>query len=303
MAYVQRFGLSRKSPLSNEDESKTPSSDVFDNLEYKTQSERGMSDSEYRDQYEMGNIHNPALDGVIMRSGVDYDDFYNKYGEDADFEEHMKKNLGPELYKRSLAENFTKDPYYEDIMRRGLQGRSDYSSFSKIMPSGKIDVSLDDVQEGLDYVGMAFPPADLVNMGISGVRAGGSLLSGDMEGLKKHSKRGLKSGVATIPIFGDTFAAGTKLAKLNKFGKSKGTIYKPGMFKPESMQRNIGRGVTNFALRKGKDTKFSSNVQKGLQTVLGTSKPAQFVSKKFTENFLSGKPIAKAVLSEDKKET
>ena len=93
MSYVQRFGLSRKSPLSNENESKTPSSDVFGDLDYKTQSERGMSDSEYRDQYEMGNIHNPVLDGVIMRSGVDYDDFYNKYGEDANFEEHMKKNL------------------------------------------------------------------------------------------------------------------------------------------------------------------------------------------------------------------
>ena len=251
MSYTQRFGLSRKSPFNNVDEtdkkdtakqqavSKTPSNDVFGELEYKTQSERGMSDSEYRDQYEMGNIHNPALDGVIMRSGVDYDAFYKKHGEDADFEEHMKKNLGDDLYKRSLAENFTKDPYYKDIMRRGLEGRSDYSSFSKIMPSGEVDVSkvADNVQEGLDYAGMLFPPADLVNMGISGIRAGGSLLSGDMQGFKKHSKRGVKSAVSTVPIFGDTFAAGTKLAKLNKFGKSKGTIYKPGMFKPESTQK------------------------------------------------------------------
>ena len=74
MSYTQRFGLSRKSPFNNVDEtdkkdtakqqavSKTPSNDVFGELEYKTQSERGMSDSEYRDQYEMGNIHNPALD-------------------------------------------------------------------------------------------------------------------------------------------------------------------------------------------------------------------------------------------------
>lgn len=312
MPYSQRFGLSRLSPLNmtEKEEEKNPASEIIednnnksnsnftiDGTEYKTQSEHGMSDSEYRDQYEMGNIHNPNLDGVIIRSGVDYDDFYNKYGEDADFEEHMKKNLGPDLYKRSLAENFTKDPYYKDIMNKGL-GTTNRKAFNADVNEG-----LDAMQEGLDYAGMVFPPADLANVGISTLRGGASILSGDFEGAGKHGKRALKSGVSTIPIFGDTFAAGTKLAKLNKFGQSKGRIYKPGMFMPESSKRNFARGFTNFALRKGQDTKFADTAQKGIQTVIGTSKPATFASKKLTENFLSGKPIAKAALDEDKKRT
>ena len=146
MPYLQRFGLSRLSPLNmtEKEEEKNPASEIIEDnnnesnsdlAEFKTQSERGMSDSEYRDQYEMGNIHNPTLDGVIIRSGVDYDDFYNKYGEDADFEEHMKANLTPDQYKRSLAENFQDDPYYDQIMKRGLEGRSDYSSASNIIPT------------------------------------------------------------------------------------------------------------------------------------------------------------------------
>jgi hypothetical protein len=295
MSYVQRFGLSRKSPLSNENESKTPSSDVFGDLDYKTQSERGMSDSEYSDQYEMGNIHNPVLDGVIMRSGVDYDDFYNKYGEDANFEEHMKKNLTPEEYKRSLAENFSKDPYYEDIMRKGLEGRSDYSSASNIIPTP----SVDDVQAGLDYASVIDPTplSDGLNLAISGTRAGIAAATGDVQGAKRFGKKALASGFYMIP--------GTdvgKLGKLNKFGKSKGRVYKPGMFMPESSKRNLGRGITNFAFRKGQNTKLSDKIKSGISGALGNNKVSGVIGKK-TSELVSGKGIVKGSKVGEQKET
>lgn len=296
MPYAQRFGLNRLSPLSmTEKEEKNPASDIIENnnnksnsnftidgTEYKTQSEHGMSDSEYRDQYEMGNIHDPTLDTVMMRGGVDYDAFYNKYGEDADFEEHMKKNLSPEEYKRSLTENFSKDPYYDQIMSKGL-GTTNTKAFNK-------KASLDDLQTSLDYVSMIDPTpiSDGINLGISGVRGAHAYATGDMEGAKRFGKKALASGFYMIP--------GTdigKIGKLNKFGKSKGRVYKPGMFMPESSKRNIGRGLTNFAFRKGKNTKLTDKISSGVSSVLGNNKVSSVIGKK-TSELASGKGIVKS---------
>ena len=297
MPYLQRFGLSRLSPLNmtEKEEEKNPASEIIEDnnnesnsdlAEFKTQSERGMSDSEYRDQYEMGNIHNPTLDGVLIRSGVDYDDFYNKYGEDADFEEHMKANLTPDQYKRSLAENFQDDPYYDQIMKRGLEGRSDYSSASNIIPTP----SLDDVQEGLDYASLIDPTplSDGLNLSISGTRAAVAAATGDVQGAKRFGKKALASGFYMIP--------GTdvgKLGKLNKFGKSKGRVYKPGMFMPESSKRNLGRGITNFAFRKNKNTQLGNQITAGISGALGNNKVSGVIGSKASE-LVSGKGIVKS---------
>lgn len=294
MSYLQQFGVSRISPLNLTEKEENPASNIIEENNFKTQSEHGMSDAEYAKYFSEGSIHNPVLDDVVVRSDVDYE-------ENPDYEENLKKNLSASEYKRTLSEDFKNDPYKKELLHKGEFGRSDYSSASSIIPTP----ALEDVQEGLDYAGMVFPPADLLNMSISGAMATGNLLQGDFDSAAKHGKRFVKSGVSSVPIFGDKFAAGTKLAKLNTFGKSKGAIYKPGMFKPEKAfdSRNITRGFTNFALRKGKNTKLSDNVQKGIQTVLGKNKPGTFASEKITENFLSGKPIVKGVLSDNKKES
>ena len=164
MPYTQNWGISRnafQSPLNNNEVDTDPNADediIEQNndaadIEYRTQSEHGMSDEEYAKSFGEGNIHNPVLDEVVVRSNVDYD-------ENPDYENKMKENLSDSEYQRTLAADFKKDPYKEQLLNKGQFGDTDYSK----IPTP----SLDDVQEGLDYAGMVFPPADVLNAGIYG---------------------------------------------------------------------------------------------------------------------------------------
>ena len=290
MPYTQRFGLSRLSPLNlTEKEEENPASDIIENnnnksnsnftidgTEYKTQSEWGMSDAEYAKHFEDDNIHDPTLDEVVIRQGVDYE-------KNPDFEENLKKNLSKSEYQRLNSDN--PDPYKKDLLHKGIYGRSDYSSVGNIIPTP----TLDDVQAGLDYASLLDPTplSDGVQLGISGVRGAHAYATGDMEGAKRFGKKALASGFYMIP--------GTdvgKIGKLNKFGKSKGRVYKPGMFMPESSKRNIGRGVTNFAFRKSKNTKLTDQIKSGVSGLLGNNKVSALVGKK-TSELASGKGIVK----------
>ena len=171
-------------------------------------------------------------------------------------------------------------------MKRGLEGRSDYSSASNIIPTP----SLDDVQEGLDYASLIDPTplSDGLNLSISGTRAAVAAATGDVQGAKRFGKKALASGFYMIP--------GTdvgKLGKLNKFGKSKGRVYKPGMFMPESSKRNLGRGITNFAFRKNKNTQLGNQITAGISGALGNNKVSGVIGSKASE-LVSGKGIVKS---------
>ena len=74
---------------------------------------------------------------------------------------------------------------------------------------------LDYVQDGLTVVGMipfGGNVADLINVGISGARAGYAGLTGDKSGVKKHLGNVALSGLAAVPGIG-IGAGGAKLAK------------------------------------------------------------------------------------------
>ena len=74
---------------------------------------------------------------------------------------------------------------------------------------------LDYVQDGLTVVGMipfGGNVADLINVGISGARAGYAGLTGDKSGVKKHLGNVALSGLAAVPGLG-IGAGGAKLAK------------------------------------------------------------------------------------------
>ena len=208
MPYTQHWGISRnafQSPLKQDEKiteevdtsTETPSVDIIEQNNdiadsgYKTQSEHGMSDAEYAKYFKEGSIHNPVLDEVFIRSGVDYD-------ENPDYEENLKKNLSASEYKRTLSEDFKNDPYRNELLHKGMYGRSDYSSASNIVPIPTAKEALDFTQEALDYGGMIFPPAYMLNVGISGVRGVGALVGGG--DYNKHFTRAGQSAFYTIPV-------------------------------------------------------------------------------------------------------
>mgnify|MGYP003650762225 CR=1 FL=1 len=114
MAYAQHFGLSRNSPLNfgGENDSKEiiqkvdtdpdVASNIIeqnnnksntDNLETKTKSDWDMSDEEYAKKYNDGDIHNPVLDELMIRSNVDYNDYYDEK-ENADMDSRGERESG-----------------------------------------------------------------------------------------------------------------------------------------------------------------------------------------------------------------
>lgn len=114
MAYAQHFGLSRNSPLNvggpNDSKEIEPKIDTSpsgassiieqnnnksntDNLETKTKSDWDMSDEEYAKKYNDGDIHNPVLDEVMIRSNVDYNDYYDEK-ENADMDSRGERESG-----------------------------------------------------------------------------------------------------------------------------------------------------------------------------------------------------------------
>ena len=128
--------------------------------------------------------------------------------------------------------------------------------------------------------------ADGLNASISGVRGVGALAQGDYDQAKKFGKAGLTSTFFMIP--------GTDIGKVGKFNKmlskggktryvSKTGKYKQPIFQGESKFANIARGLGNFSLRKGKDTKLNKNIA----SLFGDG----FVGKKVAENTTSVKGI------------
>lgn len=331
MPYSQSFGLSRLSPLNKEEEkSDTPADDIIqdnnnnsnssfdiDGMEYKTQSEWGMSDAEYAKHFKDDNIHDPTLDEVVVRQGVDYE-------ENPDFEENLKKNLSKSEYQRLNSGN--PDPYKKDLLHKGTYGRSDYSSAGNIIPTPTGTEILDGTQEVLGGAGMipmfgAVP--DLINSGVYGARSAFAGMTGDTEGAKKFGKKSAASLGFAVPIIGDGAAATVKGSKLlNKFlpksnpfsiGKDKfakvwggtgksGKLHKQkwnwgketkgaNMLSGENTLGNVSRGAFNWAFRKGKDTKKSQMINSFLPSMFG-QKANKEIAGTISSN-LSGKALAK----------
>ena len=324
MPYTQNWGISRnafQSPLNNNEVDTDPNADesIIDqnndaaDMEYKTQSEHSMSDEEYAKYFKEGSIHNPVLDEVVIRSGVDYD-------ENPDYEENLKKNLSASEYKKTLSDDFKNNPYKKDLLHKGKYGRSDYSSASNIIPVPTATEVLDGTQEGLDYAGMILPPADIINAGISGLRGSASALTGSGDASKHFTRMG-KSAFYTIPGWGDSAAIGGKVLKhmpdaINTLGKSKfaqvfggsgsqGKLHKQiwnwgketkgaKMLTGEHGLGNFSRGLYNTMFRKGYNTKATDFLKSNLGSVLGVN-TGEFISK----NYLSGKTGVKYGLGGD----
>jgi len=334
MPYTQSFGLSRLSPLNKEEEkSDAPADDIIqdnnnnsnssfdiDGMEYKTQSEWGMSDAEYAKHFKEDSIHDPTLDEVVVRPGVDYE-------ENPDFEENLKKNLSKSEYQRLMSGK--PDPYKKDLLHKGTYGRSDYSSAGNIIPTPTGTEILDGVQAGLGGAGMvpmfgAVP--DLINSGVYGVRGAVAGMTGDIEGAKKFGGKSAASLGFAVPIIGDGAAATVKGSKLlnkflpksnpfsvgkDKFAKLWGGSGKSGKHMKskwnyktrgdkvlwgENKLGNVSRGAFNWAFRKGKDTKKSQIITSFLPSMFGQKANKEIAGT--ISSHLSGKAVAKNALSD-----
>ena len=148
---------------------------------------------------------------------------------------------------------------------------------------------VNEIQTGLDFASMFDPTgflADGINATISGARGIGALARGDYESAKKIGKAGAASTFFMLP--------GTDMGKVGKFnkmmssaGKTKfvsktGKNHQP-IFQKDSNFVNMAKGLGNFALRKGKDTKLN----KAVASLFG----GNFIGKKIAENTTSTKGI------------
>ena len=315
MSYLQQFGLSRLSPLNTSEKvgywdgakSKwfNPDDEGHDG---RTQADRDkeidkIAGGEKSDYFSS----NPAND-IINKNNqyskeqladYSYDNGYNIAGENTFglTKDEMKASITKGETSKGLdmikGGKEWKNSSYNTQPKKGYDRQGNAMKLhegDKVTLDGqvvedkdgqKFKAGVNEVQTGLEFASMVDPTgfvADGLNAVVSGARGVGALARGDYESAKKFAKAGAASTFFMIP--------GTdigKIGKLNKFGKSKGRVYKPGMFMPESSKRNISRGFTNFAFRKGKNTKLNKNVA----SLFG----GNFVGKKVAENTASVKGI------------
>jgi|TARA_R100000030_G_scaffold14356_1_gene9473 hypothetical protein len=323
MSYTQRFGLSRKSPLSYEfDENQkvgyydsakkawiskndprhdgrtyadrdkevakiargedsdmfraAPASDIINkNNQY---SKEQLADYDYDKGYNIAGKNIFGLTREEMQKGAELEDVKRRR------KEVSTGKVGPEI-----KEGF--DPDGNPSLTKRKDGTYVYGDQVVDAPKDgqKFRAGLDEFQTGLDIVSTVDPTgfvADGLNAITSGARGIGALAQGDYESAKKFGKAGAASTFFMIP--------GTDIGKVGKFNKmmskagktrhvSKTGRYKQPIFEKESNIQNLLRGVGNFTLRKGKQTKVNKNVA----SLFGGGK----IGKKIAENTTSAKGI------------
>jgi len=303
MSYVQRFGLSRKSPLNGHTK-------YHCGPDFKNEAGEcvGWDYEQKRKEEKKKGVANNIIDKQNkytkeQLADYDYDNGYNIAGKNifgltkADMEKERKisdvkrqiNEVSTGKVGKEVKEGF--DPDGNPSVTKRKDGTYVYGDQVVDAPKDgqKFKAGIDEVQTGLDFASTIDPTgflADGLNASISGVRGVGALAQGDYEQAKKFGKAGLTSTFFMIP--------GTDIGKVGKFNKmlskggktryvSKTGKYKQPIFQGESKFANVARGLGNFSLRKGKDTKLNKNIA----SLFGDS----FVGKKVAENTTSVKGI------------
>jgi len=303
MSYVQRFGLSRKSPLNGHTK-------YHCGPDFKNEAGEcvGWDYEQKRKEEKKKGVANNIIDKQNkytkeQLADYDYDNGYNIAGKNifgltkADMEKERKisdvkrqiNEVSTGKVGKEVKEGF--DPDGNPSVTKRKDGTYVYGDQVVDAPKDgqKFKAGIDEVQTGLDFASTIDPTgflADGLNASISGVRGVGALAQGDYEQAKKFGKAGLTSTFFMIP--------GTDIGKVGKFNKmlskggktryvSKTGKYKQPIFQGESKFANVARGLGNFSLRKGKDTKLNKNIA----SLFGDG----FVGKKVAENTTSVKGI------------
>jgi len=321
MSYAQRFGLSRKSPLSFDKNQKVGYYDSAKKAwiskndprhDGRTYADRDKEVAKIARGEDSDMFRAAPASDIINKNNqytkeqlddYDYDKGYNIAGKNIFglTKEEMQKGAELEDVKRRRKEVSTGkvgpeikegfDPDGNPSLTKRKDGTYVYGNQVVDAPKDgqKFKAGLDEVQTGLDFMSVLDPTgfvADGLNATISGARGIGSLAQGDYESAKKFAKAGAASTFFMIP--------GTDIGKVGKFNKmlskggktryvSKTGKYKQPIFEKESNVQNLLRGVGNFTLRKGKNTKLNKNVA----SLFG----GNFVGKKIAENTTSAKGI------------
>jgi len=304
MSYVQRFGLSRKSPLNKSYRQKLKDGDIEPSESDKKWGYTGpdgkVTGTEYTDPNSEYNTVGAGKDRGTWdpKGGSDGKGGYTKSAfSDEELETAKKisnvkrkiKEVSTGKVGKEVKEGF--DPDGNPSVTKRKDGTYVYGDQVVDAPkSGQTyKTGMDEIQTGIDFASMIDPTgfvADGLNASISGIRGVGALAQGDYEQAKKFGKAGLTSTFFMIP--------GTDIGKVGKFNKmlskggktryvSKTGKYKQPIFQGESKFANVARGLGNFSLRKGKDTKLNKNIA----SLFGDS----FVGKKVAENTTSVKGI------------
>jgi hypothetical protein len=314
MPYSQSFGLNRSSPLNNhtkyhcdpgnknEDgecvgweyyqdkkkEEKNPASNIIDkNNKY---SKEQLADYSYDNGYNIAGENTFGLTKDEMEAAV-------TQGENS---KSLDMIAGEETWENSPYNTQPKKGYDRqgNAMRLHEGEKTTFDGQVVEDKDGqKFKAGIDEVQKGVEFASMIDPTgfiADGLNASISGVRGIGALAQGDYEQAKKFGKAGLSSTFFMIP--------GTDIGKVGKFNKMMGSVgktvkrsrtgkYKQPIFQKDSNVVNMAKGLGNFALRKGKDTKLNKAVSSNISSFFGGGKASQFVGKKLAENTTSAKGI------------
>lgn len=302
MSYVQRFGVSRKSPLN--DHTKYHCGPDFKNEAGECV---GWDYEQKRKEEEKKGVANNIIDKqnkYTKEQLADYsDEGYNIAGENvfgltkADMEKGRKisdvkrqiNEVSTGKVGKEVKEGF--DPDGNPSITKRKDGTYVYGDQVVDAPKDgqKYKAGLDEVQTGLDFASMVDPTgfvADGLNAVISGGRGIGALAQGDFETAKRFGKKGAASTFFMVPgmdfgkvgKFNKMLSKGGKTSMISRTGK-----YAQPILQGESKFANVARGFGNFSLRKGKDTRLNKNIA----SLFGDG----FVGKKIAENTASAKGI------------
>jgi len=311
MSYTQHFGLSRKSPLNDHTK-------YHCGPDYKNDAGEcvGWDYEQKRKEEEKKGVANNIIDKQNkytkeQLADYDYDKGYNIAGKNIFglTREEMEKERKISDVKRRKEEVSTgkvgpeiKEGFDTDgnpSLTKRKDGTYVYGDQVVDAPKDgqKFKMGADEVQTTLDFASVVDPTgflADGANALISGVRGAGALAQGDYESAKKFGKAGAASTFFMIP--------GTDIGKIGKFNKmmskagktryiSKTGKYAQPILETEGKLTNLFRGVGNFSLRKGKNTKLNKKVSSNISKFFGGGKASQFVGKKAAANVTSAKGI------------
>jgi len=313
MSYLQQFGVSRISPLNM---TKEPTENE---IKWGYKGPDGWVDgTEYTDPNSEYNTEgagaNKATD--IINKNNQYseeqlgDDGYNASGQNVFglTKDEMKAAVTKSENSKSLdmikGGKEWENSSYNTQPKKGYDEKGNPMTLregDKVTFDGKVvedkdgkkfKPGINEVQTGLNFASMVDPTgliADGLNATISGARSVGAFARGDYEQAKKFGKEGLASTFFMLP--------GTDWGKVGKFnkmmskaGKTK-LVNKQPIFEKHSDFTNMARGLGNFALRKGQDTKLNKAVSSNVSSLFGGGKASQFFGKKLAENTTSTKGI------------
>tara|TARA_R100001369_G_C3295593_1_gene164758 strand:+ start:14 stop:1204 length:1191 start_codon:yes stop_codon:yes gene_type:complete len=283
MAYAQRFGLSRNSPLLKEGPSKS-------DLKWGYKGDNGWVDgTEYSDPKSEYNTEGAGKDNMI---GSFTDEELNSAKKSVDLKTKIDQVKGGDTWENSKFNTQPKKGFNEngepvkyssgDQVFLGDKNITEEHNkkFNKAGGSKQtVENTLDNTQSLLGVGG--FTPgygffSDAANSAISAGRGFGAMLGYGDKSAGEHFKEAGKSAFYSVPGYGDVaalskFTKGSKMINnynkgnhLRKMVTSTGKYAQP-ILQSESKIGNLLRGASSFAIGKNKNNKIGSAVK----TVLG----------------------------------